>query len=186
MSYEPRLYKKYKEEIVPQMMEKFKYDSIMGVPKVTKISLNQGIGSATQDKKVVERSIEEMSIIAGQKAVSTKSRKAISNFSLREGVIVGTRVTLRRQKMYEFMDRLLTVGLARVRDFRGVSDKSFDGRGNYSIGITEQIIFPEIKVDQVDGLRGMDITFVTTAETDAEAYELLKLFGMPFKNIHNN
>ncbi len=186
MSYEPRLYKKYKEEIVPQMMEKFNYDSIMGVPKITKISINQGIGRAIQDKKIIEKSVEELSIIAGQKAVSTKARKSIANFHLRDGMIVGTKVTLRRKQMYEFMDRLLTVSLARVRDFRGVNDKSFDGRGNYALGIEEQIIFPEIKVDQVDNIRGMDITFVTTAETDAEAYELLKLFGMPFKNIHNN
>lgn len=185
MNYEPRLYKKYKEEIVPKMIEKFNYDSIMGVPKVTKISINQGIGKAIQDKKIIDQSVEEISRIAGQKAVSTRSRKSIASFHLRDGMVVGTKVTLRRQRMYEFMDRLLTVALARVRDFRGVNDKSFDGRGNYAIGIEEQIIFPEIKVDQVNDIRGMDITFVTNAETDAEAYELLKLFGMPFKNIHN-
>lgn len=186
MNYEPRLYNKYKEEIIPQMMEKFDYDSVMRVPKIIKVSLNQGIGKATQDKKIIEQSLKELSLIAGQKAVSTKARKSISNFSLREGMIIGSRVTLRSSRMYEFLDRLFTVALARVRDFRGVNDKSFDGRGNYSIGIQEQIIFPEINVDNVDNLRGLDITFVTTAETDAEAYELLMLFGMPFKNIHNN
>lgn len=186
MSYEPRLQKKYKEEILPEMMEKFEYDSVMEVPKITKVCINQGIGEATQDKKVIEKSVEQLSLIAGQKAVSTKAKKSISNFNLREGLVIGTKVTLRSTRMYEFIDRLITVALARVRDFRGVNDKSFDGRGNYSMGVGEQIIFPEINVDNVEDLRGMDITFVTTAETDAEAYELLKLFGMPFKNIHNN
>ncbi|GAA5221844.1 50S ribosomal protein L5 [Membranihabitans marinus] len=181
MSYTVRLKKFYKEEIIPQLKEQFEYSSVMEVPKLTKICINQGLGQATQDKKVVDVAIEEMTTIAGQKAVATKARKSISNFKLREGMTIGARVTLRDDKMYEFLDRLISVALPRVRDFRGVSDKSFDGRGNYTLGVTEQIIFPEINIDKVSRIGGMDITFVTTAKTDAEALALLKAFGIPFK-----
>jgi large subunit ribosomal protein L5 len=153
----------------------------MQVPKIVKISLNQGIGGATGDKKLVESSINELSTIAGQKAVSTKARKAISNFKLREAMAIGARVTLRNERMYEFLDRLITIALPRVRDFRGINDKSFDGRGNYTFGVTEHIIFPEIDIDKVSKITGMDITIVTTAKTDAEALALLKAMGLPFK-----
>ncbi|HLU93584.1 MAG TPA: 50S ribosomal protein L5 [Membranihabitans sp.] len=182
MSYTPRLKKQYQEEIIPHMMEKFNYSSIMEVPRLLKICINQGIGEATQDKKLVDSALEELSSIAGQKAVPTKARKSVSNFKLREGMTIGARVTLRKERMYEFLDRLVAVSLPRVRDFRGISDKSFDGRGNYSMGITEQIIFPEINIDKINKITGMDITFVTSANSDAEALELLKSFGMPFKN----
>ncbi len=185
MSYSPRLKKKYREEVVPALMEEFQYQSIMQVPRLEKICLNQGVGDATQDKKLVDNAIEEMSMIAGQRAVPTRAKKSVSNFKLREGMTIGVRVTLRNERMYEFMDRLVTVALPRVRDFRGINDKSFDGRGNYSLGITEQIIFPEIDLDKVSGITGMDITFVTTAKTDAEALSLLKRMGMPFKNQTN-
>ena len=186
MSYIPRLKTKYKEEIVPALMEQFQYSSIMEVPRLVKICLNQGIGDATQDKKLVDSALQEMSAIAGQHAVPTRAKKSVSNFKLREGMTIGTRVTLRNVYMYEFLDRLISVALPRVRDFRGVNDKSFDGRGNYSMGITEQIIFPEIDLDKVNKISGMDITFVTTARTDAEALALLKHLGMPFKNQRNN
>lgn len=182
MSYKPRLYKKYKEEIIPKLMEQFQYKSIMQVPKLEKICLNQGVGAATQDKKLVDNALKEMSLIAGQKAVSTKARISVSNFKLREGMPIGTRVTLRRDQMMEFLDRLVNVTLPRVRDFRGINDKSFDGRGNYSMGITEQIVFPEIDLDKISKITGMDITFVTSAKTDEEAYALLKAYGLPFKN----
>ena len=182
MSYTPRLQKKYKEEIVPALVEQFQYSSVMEVPKLLKISLNQGLGEATQDKKLVDNALEEMSLIAGQRAVPTKARKSVSNFKLREGMTIGARVTLRKVRMYEFLDRLVTVALPRVRDFRGINDKSFDGRGNYSMGITEQIIFPEIDLDKVSRINGLDVTFVTTAKTDAEALALLKGLGLPFKN----
>lgn len=185
MSYTPRLKKKYREEVVPALMEQFQYSSIMEVPRLVKISLNQGVGDATQDKKLVDNAVEEMSIIAGQRAVPTKARKSVSNFKLRDGMPIGARVTLRDIRMYEFLDRLITVALPRVRDFRGVNDKSFDGRGNYSMGITEQIIFPEIVMDKVNKITGMDVTIVTTAKTDAESLALLKLLGMPFKNQRN-
>jgi large subunit ribosomal protein L5 len=167
-------------------MEQFQYSSIMEVPRLVKISINQGIGSATQDKKLVDVAIEEMSRIAGQKAVPTKAKTSISNFKLREGMPIGARVTLRDIRMYEFMDRLISIALPRVRDFRGINDKSFDGRGNYSMGITEQIIFPEIDIEKITRMTGMDITFVTTAKTDAEALALLKLMGLPFKNQKSN
>lgn len=167
---------------MPALMEQFQYNSVMEVPRLLKINLNQGIGDATQDKKLVDSSLEEMSLIAGQRAVPTKARKSVSNFKLREGMTIGARVTLRKVRMYEFLDRLITVALPRVRDFRGINDKSFDGRGNYSMGITEQIIFPEIDLDKVSRISGMDVTFVTTAKTDAEALALLKGLGMPFKN----
>jgi len=182
MSYVPRLQKKYREEVVPALMEQFQYSSIMEVPRLVKINLNQGIGEATQDKKLVDTAIKEMSMVAGQKAVPTRSRKSISNFKLRDGMPIGTRVTLRRERMYDFLDRLISVALPRVRDFRGINDKSFDGRGNYSMGITEHIIFPEIDLDKVSRITGMDVTFVTTANTDAEALALLKGLGLPFKN----
>lgn len=182
MSYIPRLKKQYQEEIVSLMMEKFNYSSVMEVPKLEKICINQGVGEATQDKKLVDSALEELTSLAGQKAVPTKAKKSVSNFKLREGMTIGARVTLRKDRMYEFLDRLVAVALPRVRDFRGISDRSFDGRGNYSLGVTEQIIFPEINIDQINKITGMDITFVTSAKTDAEALELLKGFGMPFKN----
>jgi len=182
MSYTPRLKTRYQEEIVPKLREKFEYKNIMEVPKVTKVCLNQGLGQAIQDKKILETALEEMTKIAGQKAVATQARKAISNFKLREGMNIGARVTLRGDKMYEFIDRLVSVSLPRVRDFQGINGKSFDGKGNYSFGITEQIIFPEINIDKVSKMLGMDITFVTTAKTDEEAKELLKEIGLPFKN----
>jgi large subunit ribosomal protein L5 len=186
MSYIPRLKKKYREDVVPALMEQFQYSSIMQVPRLEKICINQGIGAATQDKKMVDNALQEMSIIAGQLAVPTRAKKSVSNFKLREGMTIGARVTLRDIRMYEFLDRLISVALPRVRDFRGINDKSFDGRGNYSMGITEQIIFPEIDLDKVSQITGMDITFVTTANTDAEAMALLKAMGMPFKNQRNN
>ncbi len=182
----PTLEKFYKEEIVPKMMEEFKYKSVMQVPTVQKICLNQGVGDATQDKKLVDVYQKEMTSIAGQMAVTVETRKSVSNFKLREGMVIGVRVTLRRDRMYEFLDRLISVALPRVRDFRGINDKSFDGRGNYSIGITEQIIFPEIEIDKINKINGMDITIVTSAKTDAEALSLLKQLGMPFKNQQRN
>ena len=181
MSYAPRLREKYKTEIVKNLKERFGYKSVMQVPKLEKICLNQGIGDATSDKKLIEFAITEMGNITGQKPVPTKSKKDISNFKLRVGVAIGVRVTLRGDKMYEFLDRLIAVSLPRIRDFRGVNDKGFDGRGNYTLGITEQIIFPEIDIDKVNKIMGMDITFVTSANKDNEAMELLKEFGMPFK-----
>ena len=185
MSYTPRLKKKYREEVAPALMEQFDYSSVMQIPKIEKICINQGVGDATQDKKLVDNALKELSIIAGQKAVPTKAKKAVSNFKLREDMPIGARVTLRQDQMFEFLDRLIAIALPRVRDFRGINDKSFDGRGNYSMGITEQIIFPEIDLDQVARITGMDITIVTSANTDAEALALLKLMGMPFKNQRN-
>jgi len=185
MSYTPRLKTKYKEEIVKKLHEQFGYKSIMQVPKLEKICINQGIGGATQDKKLVDNALDEMSRIAGQMAVPVKARKSVSNFKLREGMPIAARVTLRDEKMYEFLDRLIAVALPRVRDFKGINDKSFDGRGNYSLGIQEQIIFPEINLDKVSNITGMDITFVTSADTDAEALALLKELGLPFKNQNN-
>ncbi len=181
MKYIPRLKKKYTEEVIPAMMEEFNYSSVMEVPRLVKICLNQGLGAATQDKKIVDVALSELSLIAGQRAVPTKAKRSVSNFKLREGMTIGARVTLRRDRMWDFLDRLISVALPRVRDFRGVSDKSFDGRGNYSLGIQEQIIFPEIDLDKVTRINGMDVTIVTTAKTDAEAYRLLELLGMPFK-----
>jgi large subunit ribosomal protein L5 len=181
MSYTPRLKEKYKKEIVPALKERFKYKSVMQVPKLEKICLNQGVGAATADKKIIDAALAEMSAITGQKAVSTKSKKDISNFKLRVNVAIGARVTLRDKMMYEFLDRLIAVALPRIRDFRGVAEKGFDGRGNYTLGITEQIIFPEIDIDKVAKITGLDITFVTSAKSDAEAMELLKEFGIPFR-----
>lgn len=185
MSYVPRLKQYYDTVVAPKLMEQFGYSSKMQIPRLVKISLNQGIGQATQDKKLVDVYAQEMTTIAGQKAVPTIARTSISNFKLREGMPIGVRVTLRKERMYEFLDRLITVSLPRVRDFQGINDKSFDGRGNYSMGVTEQIIFPEIDLDKITKIQGMDITFVTTAKTDAEAYALLKELGMPFKNQKN-
>jgi large subunit ribosomal protein L5 len=185
MSYTPSLKNKYREEIVPKLKEKFEYSSVMEVPKLQKICINQGVGGATQDKKLIENATGELSLIAGQKAVQVKARKSVSNFKLREGMPISVRVTLRDERMYEFLERLISVALPRVRDFRGINDKSFDGRGNYSMGIQEQIIFPEIDLDKVNKITGMDITFVTSAKTDLEALELLKLLGLPFKNQRN-
>jgi large subunit ribosomal protein L5 len=182
MSYKPLLQTLYKEEVAPKLMEQFEYKSVMQVPKLKKICINQGVGMASQDKKLVEHALNEMTMIAGQKAVPTKAKKSISNFKLREEMVIGSRVTLRREQMWEFLERLITVALPRVRDFRGINDKSFDGRGNYSMGVTEQIIFPEIDLDKINKVSGMDITFVTSAQTDAEALALLSALGMPFKN----
>ncbi|MEQ8926661.1 MAG: 50S ribosomal protein L5 [Fulvivirga sp.] len=176
----PRLKEKYQKEIIPALKEKFQYSSIMQVPKVTKICLNKGIGAAVADKKLVDVGVEELTVITGQKAIPTMSKKSISNFKLREEMPIGAKVTLRGDKMYEFLDRLLSIALPRVRDFKGVSDKGFDGRGNYTLGVKEQIIFPEISIEKVNKINGMDITFVTTADSDEESYELLKAFGMPF------
>ena len=185
MSYLPKLRKKYQDEIVPAMMEQFQYGSIMEVPRLVKVCINQGVGAATQDKKLVDTAMHELTMIAGQKAVSVRARKSVSNFKLREGMPIGVRVTLCNERMWEFIERLVFVALPRVRDFRGINDKSFDGRGNYSMGVTEHIIFPEIDLDKVSKITGMDITFVTTAKTDAEALALLKLVGLPFKNQRN-
>lgn len=180
MKYVPRLKTKYQTEIVPALMQQFNYSSVMQVPRLEKICINQGIGDATGDKKMIETAIQELTTITGQRCVATKAKTSVSNFKLREGMPIGVRVTLRGERMYEFLDRLVSISLPRVRDFRGVNDKSFDGRGNYTMGITEQIVFPEIDIDKVSKIMGMDITFVTTAKTDAEAFALLKEVGMPF------
>lgn len=172
----------YQKDVIPALQEKFQYKSIMQVPRITKICINRGIGAAVADKKLVDNGVEELTTITGQKAVPTIAKRSVSNFKLREGMPIGAKVTLRGEKMYEFMDRLLTVALPRVRDFKGINDKGFDGRGNYTLGVKEQIIFPEISIDKIKGISGMDITFVTTAENDEQSYELLKAFGMPFAN----
>ena len=181
--YTPRLEDKYKKEVVPALMKKFSYKSIMQTPKLTKVCINRGVNGAVADKKLVDVAIDELTTITGQKAVATRSKKDISNFKLRKDMPIGARVTLRGVNMYEFLDRLVSVSLPRVRDFKGISDKSFDGRGNYTLGVTEQIIFPEIDIDKVNKITGFDITFVTTAATNEEAFELLKELGMPFKNV---
>lgn len=183
VKYTPRLADKYKKEVVPALMKKFGYSTIMEAPKLTKICLNRGVNGAVADKKLVDIAVDELTTITGQKAVATMSKKDISNFKLRKNMPIGARVTLRGEKMYEFLDRLIAVSLPRVRDFKGISEKAFDGRGNYTLGVTEQIIFPEIDIDKVNKITGLDITFVTTAKTNEEAYELLKEMGMPFKNI---
>ena len=185
MSLTPRLKTKYKEEVAQSLQKKFAYKSVMQVPRLTKICLNQGVGAAVTDKKLIDSAISEMTTITGQKAIATKSKKDISNFKLRVNVPIGVKVTLRDNKMYEFLDRLISVALPRIRDFKGIGEKGFDGRGNYTLGITEQIIFPEINIEKITKIMGMDITFVTTAKTDAEAIELLKEFGLPFKNKNN-
>ena len=186
MEYSPRLKAKYTETITPALKEKFEYTSVMQVPKLQKICLNQGLGDAITDKKLIDNGVEEMTMIAGQKAVPTKSKRDISNFKLRKNMPIGVRVTLRGDRMYEFLDRLVSVSIPRVRDFRGINDKGFDGHGNYTLGITEQIIFPEINIDKISNINGMDITFVTTANTDNECMALLKEFGLPFKNQNNS
>jgi len=178
-----RLYTIYKNEIISKLTEEFQYTNVMAVPKLEKIVLNVGVGEAIQDKKVLDTIVSNMALITGQKPVTTKAKKSISNFKLREGMPIGCKVTLRGRIMYEFLDRLVTLALPRTRDFQGVTDKSFDGRGNYTMGIKEHTIFPEIDTDKVTKMHGMDVTFVTSAQTDEEAYALLKHFGMPFKNI---
>lgn len=183
MSYIPRLKEKYDKEIVPSLVSEFSYKNQMQVPKLKKICLNQGLGVAITDKKLIDTAIDEMTLVAGQKAVPTKSKKDISNFKLRRGMPIGVRVTLRGSKMYEFLDRLIAVSLPRIRDFRGINEKGFDGRGNFSLGVSEQIIFPEINIDKINKITGMDITFVTSANTDKEAFALLREFGIPFKNV---
>lgn len=182
VKYTPRLADKYKKEVVPALVKKFGYKSLMQAPKLEKISINRGVNGSVNDKKLVDVAIGELEQITGQKAVATHSKKDISNFKLRKGMPIGARVTLRGEKMYEFLDRLVSIALPRVRDFKGISDKSFDGRGNYTLGVTEQIIFPEIDIDKVNKITGMDITFVTSALTNEEAYELLKELGLPFRN----
>lgn len=185
MAYVPSLKTKYKEEIAPALMKEFGYKSIMQVPKLEKIVINQGIGAAVADKKLVEVAQNELSVIAGQRAVQTRSKKDISNFKLRKQMPIGVRVTLRRERMYEFLERLIAVSLPRIRDFKGINDK-FDGQGNYTLGIQEHIIFPEIDIDKITKIFGVEITFVTTAQNDTEAYALLKQFGLPFKNAKKN
>jgi large subunit ribosomal protein L5 len=180
MKYTPRLRAKYQEEIAPNLKSKFEYSSIMQVPKITKICLNQGLGKATGDKKIIDAAVDEMTMIAGQKATPTNATKDISNFKLRKGVSIGAKVTLRGDRMYEFLDRLISVSLPRTRDFRGVKSSGFDGRGNFTFGVKEQIIFPEIDLDKIKQINGMDITFVTTARTNEEAKALLEEFGFPF------
>jgi len=182
-TYQPRVQKKYREEVVPALMKKFGYSTVMQCPRLVKICLNQGVKGSVSDKKLIDDAVNEMTLVTGQKAVPTLSKKDISNFKLRKNMPIGTRVTLRGSNMFEFLDRFIAVSLPRVRDFKGINEKSFDGRGNYTMGVTEQIIFPEIDIDKVNRISGMDITFVTTARTNEEAYELLKELGMPFKNI---
>jgi large subunit ribosomal protein L5 len=185
MKYTPRLRSKYVEEIVPALTKQFNYQNRMEVPKLEKISVNQGLGKAIVDKKILDAGIEELTMITGQHAVVTKSKKDISNFKVRKGMPIGARVTLRGDKMYEFLDRLISVAIPRIRDFRGISDKGFDGKGNYSFGVSEQIIFPEIDLDKINSINGMNITIVTSARNDQEALALLKEFGLPFKNQNN-
>jgi len=179
--YTPRMKARYDDEIVKAMTEKFGYTNRLQVPRLEKITLNMGVGEASQDKKKVQTAAEEMALIAGQKPVITKAKKSIAQFKLREGMPIGCKVTLRRERMYEFLDRLVTIAMPRIRDFRGVNAKSFDGRGNYAMGMKEQIVFPEISYDRIDKVRGMDIIVTTTANTDEEARELLRLFGFPFQ-----
>lgn len=180
MSYSPRLREKYSKEIVPSLTEKFGFKSVMRVPKITKIVLSQGIGDAVSDKKLIDHAVNDLTMIVGQKAVATSSKKDVSNFKLRKGVPIGTKVTLRGDRMYDFLDRLISVALPRTRDFKGINPNGFDGRGNYNLGIKEHIIFPEIDIDKVNKILGMDITFVTTAQNDEEGKALLDAFGFPF------
>ncbi|TAM93205.1 MAG: 50S ribosomal protein L5 [Chitinophagaceae bacterium] len=184
--YIPRLQVKYQKEVVDSLKKKFNYKSVMQVPRLEKICLNQGVNGSVTDKKLIDVAVAEMTAISGQQAVATMSKKDISNFKLRKSIPIGTKVTLRGIKMYEFLDRMVSVSLPRVRDFKGINDKSFDGRGNYTLGITEQIIFPEIDIDKVTKMNGMDITFVTSARSNEEAYELLKALGMPFKDSNKS
>jgi large subunit ribosomal protein L5 len=183
-TYIPRIQTKYQQEVVPALMKKFGYKTVMQCPKLLKICFNQGVKGSVADKKLIDIAIDEMTNITGQRAVATMSKKDVSNFKLRKNMPIGTKVTLRSKTMYDFLDRFVSVSLPRVRDFKGINDKAFDGRGNYTIGITEQIIFPEIDIDKLPRISGMDITFVTSARTNEEAYELLKELGMPFKNIN--
>ncbi len=185
MAYVPSLKTKYKEEIIPALQKEFGYKNVMQVPKLEKIVVNQGIGQAVADKKLIEVAQAELSLITGQKAVLTRSKKDISNFKLRKGMPIGVRVTLRKDRMYEFLERLICVSLPRIRDFKGINDK-FDGKGNYTLGVTEQIIFPEIDIDKITKILGVEITFVTTSDNDEEAYALLREFGLPFKNAKKN
>jgi large subunit ribosomal protein L5 len=185
MAYIPNLRKKYREEIIPALTKEFGYHSVMQVPKLEKIVINQGVGQAVTDKKIVDVALEELTMISGQKAVQTMSKKDISNFKLRRKMPIGVKVTLRRDTMFEFLDRLVSVALPRIRDFKGINNK-FDGRGNYTLGISEQIIFPEIDIDKITKILGMEITFVTSASSDEEAFALLREFGLPFKNIKKN
>lgn len=185
MSYVPTLKKKYNEEIVPALVKEFGYKSVMQAPRLSKIVINQGLGLAVADKKIIEVAINELTAIAGQKAVATNSRKDIANFKLRKGMPIGVKVTLRNERMFEFLNRFISIAMPRVRDFNGIPEK-FDGQGNYTLGVTEQIIFPEIDIDKISKILGMEITFVTTAKTDEEAYALLKEFGLPFKNAKKN
>ena len=180
-NYTPRLKQKYQEEIVPALMKRFEYKNVMQVPKLEKICLNMGVGDAIGDNKLLERAMEDLEVISGQKPAVTQAKKSISNFKLREGMKIGARVTLRGERMFEFLDRFISLAVPRIRDFRGLPNNSFDGRGNYSVGAREQIIFPEINIDKMDVIRGMNITFVTTAKSDEEAFELFSNFGMPFK-----
>lgn len=186
VKYQPRLQSKYRDEVVPALMSKFNYKTVMQVPRLVKVCLNQGVKGSVSDKKLVDDAVKEMTMIAGQKAIPTLSKKDISNFKLRKNMPIGARVTLRGVNMYEFVDRLISISLPRVRDFKGISEKAFDGHGNYTFGITEQIIYPEIDIDKVNRISGMDITFVTTAQTNEEAYELLKNLGLPFKNFRKD
>ena len=179
-TYIPRAKQRYRDEVVPKLMEQFGYANVMQVPRLVKISVNKGVGEASQNKKVLDDAIAEVRAITGQHPIASKARKSVSNFKLREGMPVGVHVTLRGNRMWEFLDRLVTLSLPRVRDFKGVSDRSFDGRGNYTLGVKEQIIFPEINIDQVERISGLDISFVTTAKTDEECQALLRLMGMPF------
>jgi large subunit ribosomal protein L5 len=180
--YEPRLRKKYKDEIIPQLMKDFGLTNIMQVPKLERIVVNMGLGEAVQNAKLIESAVEELTAITGRKPVVTRAKKSIATFKLREGMPIGAMVTLRGEQMYDFIDRLVTIALPRTRDFKGISPKAFDGRGNYTLGIREQIVFPEINYDKIDRIKGMNVTFVTTAETDEQGRALLKSFGMPFRN----
>ncbi|MDI6832622.1 MAG: 50S ribosomal protein L5 [Bacteroidales bacterium] len=180
-TYIPRLKKKYYDEVVPAMMKEFAYKNIMQVPKIEKIVVNQGIGEATQDRKLIEAALNELTMITGQKAIATYAKKDINNFKIRKGMPIGTKVTLRNDNMYEFLDRLISIAIPRIRDFHGINDNGFDGRGNFSFGISEQIIFPEINMDKVNKIIGMDISIITNAKTDKEAYALLKFMGIPFR-----
>ncbi len=180
--YEPRLRKKYKEDIIPQLMKDFSFRNIMQVPKLERVIVNMGLGEAVQNAKLIESAVEELTAITGRKPIITRAKKSIASFKLREGMPIGVMVTLRGEQMYDFVDRLVSIALPRTRDFKGISPKAFDGRGNYTLGIREQIVFPEINYDKIDRIKGMNVTFVTTAETDEQGRALLKSLGMPFRN----
>lgn len=185
MEYKPRLKEKFEKEVISALQQKFELKNIMEVPRLQKIVINQGVGEGVTDKKMMETAVEELTLVSGQRAVMTQSKKDISTFKVRKGMPIGARVTLRRSKMWEFLDRLISIAIPRIKDFQGINDKGFDGRGNYTMGVDEQIIFPEINLDNVQKLKGMSITFVTSAESDEHAYELLKLLGLPFKNMRS-